>query len=182
MPEVVYLAHRINKEGLQPTDDKVRAVREFPQPGRVGRLKAVLWMLSDPINNPPRSLYIDLLQKTTPWEWKNKHHKPLHMPRKLWCLTPYWYISTQPRNYLLACDASPYGIGAVLVHRMPDWSERPIAYASQTPTPAERNYAHIEKEGLAIVKHFHCYLYGRHFTIHSSGGFRSDKGGFIWET
>ena len=45
MPEV-YLAHRINKEVLQPTDDKVRAVREFPQPGRVGRLKAVLWMLS----------------------------------------------------------------------------------------------------------------------------------------
>ena len=46
MPEVVYLAHRINKEGLQPTDDKVRAVREFPQPSRAGRLKAVLWMLS----------------------------------------------------------------------------------------------------------------------------------------
>lgn len=33
--EVVYMGHRINKEGLQPTSDKVRAVREFPTPGNV---------------------------------------------------------------------------------------------------------------------------------------------------
>lgn len=68
----------------------------------------------------------------------------------------------------LSVDAGPHGIGAVLSHRVEDGSEKSIEYASRTRSVAQRNFAEIEKEGLAIdfgIKRFNLYLYGRKFTL-----------------
>lgn len=69
-----------------------------------------------------------------------------------------------------ACDASPYGVGAVNFHIMKNGEESAVAFVSRTITETERKYAQVEKETLAIfgVKNFHKYLYGKTFTHHQS--------------
>ena len=58
----------------------------------------------------------------------------------------------------------------MLSHRALDGTDQPIAFATRTLSKVEQRYAHLDKEGLAIVwgvKKFHQYLFGRLFTIMS---------------
>ena len=72
------------------------------------------------------------------------------------------------RELVLACNASPYGVGAVLSHKSEDRQDQPIAFASRSLAPAEKKYSRLDKEALAIVfgvKCFPQYLFRRRFTI-----------------
>ena len=46
MLSVEYLGHRIDVQGLHPTKEKLRAIKDVPEPKTVGELKAFLGMLS----------------------------------------------------------------------------------------------------------------------------------------
>lgn len=60
------------------------------------------------------------------------------------------------KPFELVCDASSFGIGAVLLQQ-----GRPLGYYSRKMTAAERNYVVTEQELLATVEAlrvFRCYL------------------------
>ena len=66
-------------------------------------------------------------------------------------------------------DASPVGLGAILVQCSPgQLDNRIIAYASHVLTEAEKRHFQLEKECLSIIfkiEHFKLYVYGLNFTL-----------------
>ena len=72
------------------------------------------------------------------------------------------------KEVILTCDASQYGIGAVLSHINDNNDEQPIAFGSRTVHPVDTNYSQIEKEALAVVfgvHKCHNYIFGKQFRI-----------------
>lgn len=72
------------------------------------------------------------------------------------------------KPFILQCDASTYGIGAVLAQKDSEGIERPIAFMSQKLNKAQRNYTITELECLAVVsaiKKFRPYIEGQEFVV-----------------
>ena len=172
---VIYLGHMIDAEGLHPVQDKVKAITDAPNPRNVTELKSYLGLLTYysrflPNLSTVLSPLYKLLRQDTRWHWTSKEKKAFLESKQLLISSQVLVHFNPELELVLACDASSYGIGAVLAHRMPDGSEKPIGFASRTLTEAEKNYSQIEKEGLSCVfgvKRFHSYLYGHHFTLYT---------------
>ena len=74
MSSVEYLGHRIDIQGLHPTEDKLRAIKDAPEPKNMGELKAFLGMLlyySIFIPNMATVLapLYQLLKQDVEWKW-----------------------------------------------------------------------------------------------------------------
>ena len=108
------------------------------------------------------------MRKDYPWKWTDKQEQAFQKSKELLTSSRLLTHFDPELPLTLACDASNYGVGAVLAHTLPDGSEKLIAYASRTLNNAERNYSQLEKEGLACVfgvKKFYNYLYGHKFDL-----------------
>ncbi|XP_022779630.1 uncharacterized protein K02A2.6-like [Stylophora pistillata] len=171
--QVKYTGHILSKEGISPVKSKLDANRLAPRPKDVSQLRSFLGMLNyyskfiKDFSSKVQPLY-QLLGNKTEWLW-SKECEISFLRAKEVLSSEKVLVHYDPQKPLkLSVDASPYGIGAVLSHLMEDGSERPVGFASRTLNSGERNYAQIEKEGLAIIfgiKRFQLYLYGRKLTL-----------------
>ena len=113
----------------------------------------------------------ELLQKDHKWNWTSTQQTTFEKAKSLLQSSSLLVHYDPTKQLILACDASPYGVGAVLSQCQDDGSEKPVSFASRSLSAAEKNYSQLEKEGLAVVfgvKRFHQYLYGCHFIIFRS--------------
>ena len=88
---------------------------------------------------------------TSKWKWSKAEQQAFQDSKKLLVSLKVLVHYDPEKELILACDASPHGVGAVLSYRMPDGSERPIGFASRTLAPAEQKYSQIKKQRLACV-------------------------------
>ena len=162
LSSVEYLGHRNSAAGIQPTEDKKKAILQAPAPKNVTQLKSWLGLLNY------YSKFLPILSATLSWSWESSQQVAFSKAKELLTSASVLVHYEPDRELVLACDASEYGVGAVLSHHFEGGFDRPIAFASRTLAPAERKYSQLDKEALAIVfgvDKFHQYLYGRHFTI-----------------
>ncbi|KAJ8395956.1 hypothetical protein AAFF_G00026640 [Aldrovandia affinis] len=161
--EVQFHGHILSSAGLKPDPEKVRAIIDMPNPTDAKVYSASLALPTTAKFMPHLSSVCEplrrLLDKDTPWHWLPKHEAAVYELKSLATTMPVlrYYDVTKP--IAIQSDASQSGLGCCLMQE-----GQPIAFASRALTPAEKNYAQIEKECLSIVfacQRFHHYLYGR---------------------
>ncbi|XP_043502770.1 uncharacterized protein K02A2.6-like [Polistes fuscatus] len=164
-----------DNEGIRPSPSKFAAIQNYPEPRSKKELQQFLGLINfyssflkdkasvaEPLHR--------LLDKDRQWSWNETTRNAFNRTKNLLVSDALLIHFDLSKPIILVCDASPYGVGAVLCHRLPNGREAPVAYFSKTLSSAERNYAQIDKEALAIisgVKKFHHFLYGLQFEVHT---------------
>ena len=168
LPAVEYLGHKISKQGLHPSAEKTRAIKEAPTPCNVTQLKSFLGLVNyygkfiPNVSTLLAPLY-SLLQKQTTWSWGPAQQQAFEAAKEQLSSDSVLAHYNPCQELILACDASSYGVGAVLSHRMGDGSDKPVAYVSRSLSPAEKRYSQLDREALALifgVTKFRQYLIG----------------------
>ena len=173
MERIEYCGHEIDKDGLHKTNAKIEAVQNAPRPQDVSSVRGFLGLVNYYHRFLPNLSSVlhplnQLLEKDHTWEWSRECEDAFKEAKRLVTSEQVLAHYDPDLPVRVACDASPYGLGAVLSHVMTDGSEKPVAFASRTLNRAERNYSQIDKEALALVwgiRKFNHYLYGRRFTL-----------------
>ena len=171
--EIKFLGFIINREGIFTDPDKTNAIDNMPEPRNITELRSFLGFVNyyskfvPNLHNVKQPME-ELLCKDRQWIWTNRCQKAFNRVKEI-IKSPLLLTHFDPKQELIvAADASSTGVGAVLLHRFPDGSQKAIAHASKSLSPAQRNYGQIEKEAYALVfavNVFHKYLWGHKFIL-----------------
>ncbi|XP_058038754.1 uncharacterized protein K02A2.6-like [Ahaetulla prasina] len=170
---VEFLRYLIDSSGIHHTPSKLASIKDAPVPSCKAAHQAFLGLLNFysmflPHKASVAKLLHRLLDKNLPWTWGPLESAAFQAVKDLLTSSAVLVLYHACLPLILTADVSPFGIGAVLSHRLQNGLEAPIAYYSRILSSTEWNYSQIDREALAAVaavKRFHDYVYGHKFEL-----------------
>ncbi|XP_058446711.1 uncharacterized protein K02A2.6-like [Malaya genurostris] len=172
-PQIKYVGHLLDRNGLRPDPAKVQAINEMPPPTDVSGVRSFLGAINYYGKFVPRMRCLrypldKLLKADAKFKWTAECQAAFNKFKELLksdlLLTHY----NPALDIVVSADASSVGVGATLSHKFPDGTLKVVYHASRALTAAEKNYSQPDREGLAIifaVTKFHKMLFGRRFHL-----------------
>ena len=143
-------------QGIQPDPAKTRAIQEAPLPTNVSELKSFLGVCGYVSKFIPN--YADLVEplrrltrKSVKWRWEKEHAQSFNDLKHALSNKPVLACFKLGSPTVLVSDASPVGLGGVLLQEQDSGELKPIAYISRSLSPTEGRYSQIEREALGCV-------------------------------
>ncbi|KAJ8751592.1 hypothetical protein K2173_016841 [Erythroxylum novogranatense] len=165
--KIEYLGHILSENGVEPDPSKIQAVWDWPTPRTVREVRGFLRLtgyyrkfiknygvIAGPLNR--------LLSKKG-FSWTQEAVEAFNHLKQVMSHAPILRLPNFSQVFVIECDASGKGIGAVLMQE-----KRPIAFFSETLKGSSLKLSTYEKEMLAVVKSvrkWRPYLLGNSFVV-----------------
>lgn len=171
--ELEFLGHKITEFGIAPSDSKVAAIIAFRRPTTEGEVCSFLGLANYLNKYIPHLATLDeplreLTRKEVKFSWKSRHETSFQaIKHAMSDVGILGFYNTYDRTAVVA-DASPTGLGAMLVQTDSQGKDRVISFASKSLTETEKRYCQTEKEALGLVwavEKFQFYLLMRKFDL-----------------
>ena len=138
---VKYVGYVVSEKGLEPCPDKVKAIRDMPDPQSKEELRRFLGMVQYLSKFIPDLSTVDApLREVTKQDveffWLKPQKDSLEGLKTRCCEAPVLAIFDPKKEVTVQCDASSYGLWGGLLQE-----GRPVAYTSRTLMPTEQRYS-----------------------------------------
>ncbi|GJT52226.1 reverse transcriptase domain-containing protein [Tanacetum coccineum] len=155
-------------KGIHVDPDKIESIKDWASPKSPTEIRQFLGLVGyyrrfiegfSKISKPMTKL----TQKKVKFEWGDKQETAFQLLKQKLCSAPILALPEGSEDFIIYCDASIKGLGAVLMQR-----EKVIAYASRQLKIHEKNYTTHDLELGAVVfslKLWRHYLYGTKCTV-----------------
>ncbi|GJZ60632.1 putative reverse transcriptase domain-containing protein [Tanacetum coccineum] len=168
IPKVQFLDYVIDSQGIRVDPAKIESIKDWASPktpteiGQFLGLAGYYRRFIEGFSKIAKSM-TKLTQKKVKFDWDDKEEKGFQLLKEKLCSAPILALPEGAENFIVYCDASHKGLGAVLMQ-----NEKVIAYASRQLKIHEKNYTTHDLELGAVVfaiKIWRHYLYGIKCTV-----------------
>ncbi|GJU99726.1 putative reverse transcriptase domain-containing protein [Tanacetum coccineum] len=168
IPKVQFLGHVIDSQGIHVDPAKIESIKDWASPKTPTEIRQFLGLAGyyrrfiEGFSKVAKPM-TKLTQKKVAFEWGDKQEAAFQTLKDKLCSAPILALPQGAENFIVYCDASHKGLGAILMQ-----NEKVIAYASRQLKIHEKNYTTHDLELGAVVfalKIWRHYLYGTKCTV-----------------